>query len=167
MDVEDEAEAKELDASDDEEAMETDDKAASASVPMETESAAQATASRIPAKAAPTAPPVSCGLPQSREELESLMAAIHQTVNDSVLPRLNKCLTAKVGRGNWIRKRSPAAAAMKDYYFSLQVKRDNEHKAVKSKDVKDEEVVRIPIAFAMVKLMQTLPPHIMEANLPG
>uniref|UniRef100_A0A3B3Y953 Uncharacterized protein n=1 Tax=Poecilia mexicana TaxID=48701 RepID=A0A3B3Y953_9TELE len=93
------------------------------------------------AKAAPTAPPVSSGLPQSREELESLMAAIHKTVNDSVLPRLNKCLTAKV-------------------------KRDEEHKAVKSKDVKDEEVVRIPIAFAMVKLMQTLPPHIMEANLP-
>uniref|UniRef100_A0A3B3UBG5 UTP20 small subunit processome component n=1 Tax=Poecilia latipinna TaxID=48699 RepID=A0A3B3UBG5_9TELE len=140
-DVEDEAEAIELDTSDDEEAMETDDKAASASVPMETESAARAAASRIPAKAAPTAPPVSSGLPQSREELESLMAAIHKTVNDSVLPRLNKCLTAKV-------------------------KRDEEHKAVKSKDVKDEEVVRIPIAFAMVKLMQTLPPHIMEANLP-
>ncbi|XP_023206380.1 small subunit processome component 20 homolog isoform X1 [Xiphophorus maculatus] len=142
MDVEDEAEAKELDASDDEEAMETDDKAASASVPMETKSAAQAVTSRISAKAAPTAPPVSCGLPQSREELESLMATIHKMVNDSVLPRLNKCLTAKV-------------------------KRDEEHKAVKSKDVKDEEVVRIPIAFAMVKLMQTLPPHIMEANLPG
>ncbi|XP_027875748.1 small subunit processome component 20 homolog isoform X2 [Xiphophorus couchianus] len=142
MDVEDEAEAKELDTSDDEEAMETDDKSASASVPMETKSAAQAVVSRIPAKAAPTAPPVSCGLPQSREELESLMATIHKMVNDSVLPRLNKCLTAKV-------------------------KRDEEHKAVKSKDVKDEEVVRIPIAFAMVKLMQTLPPHIMEANLPG
>ncbi|XP_017158268.1 small subunit processome component 20 homolog isoform X1 [Poecilia reticulata] len=141
MDVEDEAEAIELDTSDDEEAMETDDKAASASVPMETKSAARA-ASRISAKAAPTAPPVSSGLPQSREELESLMAAIHKTVNDSVLPRLNKCLTAKV-------------------------KRDEEHKAVRSKDVKDEEVVRIPIAFAMVKLMQTLPPHIMEANLPG
>lgn len=38
---------------------------------------------------------------------------------------------------------------------------------MKSKDVKDEEVLRIPVAFAMVKLMQTLPPHIMEANLPG
>lgn len=38
---------------------------------------------------------------------------------------------------------------------------------MKSKDVKEEEVARIPIAFAMVKLMQTLPPHIMEANLPG
>lgn len=38
---------------------------------------------------------------------------------------------------------------------------------MKSKDVKEEEVVRVPIAFAMVKLMQTLPPHIMEVNLPG
>lgn len=47
------------------------------------------------------------------------------------------------------------------------MKRDEEHKAVKSKDVKEEEVVRIPIAFAMVKLMQTLPPNIMESNLPG
>ncbi|KAK7901998.1 hypothetical protein WMY93_018767 [Mugilogobius chulae] len=85
---------------------------------------------------------VATGLPQSKEELESLIKAIHQTVNESVLPRLQKCLTAKV-------------------------QRDEEHKAVKSKEVKDEEVVRIPIAFAMVKLMQTLPPHIMEANLPG
>lgn len=85
---------------------------------------------------------VATGLPQSKEQLESLICAIHKTVNESVLPRLHKCLTAKV-------------------------QRDEEHKAVKSKDVKDEEVVRIPIAFAMVKLMQTLPPHIMEANLPG
>ncbi|KAM4711892.1 small subunit processome component 20 homolog isoform 2-T2 [Anableps anableps] len=151
MDAEDDAEAEELETSDDEEAMEIDDKAASTTVPMETDATAQgekedkpeqAVTSRTTAKAGPKLTPVSSGLPQSREELESLIAAIHQTVNDSVLPRLNKCLTAKV-------------------------KRDEEHKAVKSKDVKDEEVVRIPIAFAMVKLMQTLPPHIMEANLPG
>jgi len=38
---------------------------------------------------------------------------------------------------------------------------------VKSKDVKEEEVVRIPIGFAMVKMMQTLPPDIMEVHLPG
>lgn len=38
---------------------------------------------------------------------------------------------------------------------------------MKSKDVKEEEVARIPIAFAMVKVMQTLPPDIMEVNLPG
>lgn len=40
--------------------------------------------------------PVATGLPQSKEELESLISAIHQTVNESVLPRLHKCLTAKV-----------------------------------------------------------------------
>uniref|UniRef100_A0A3Q2C7Z2 UTP20 small subunit processome component n=1 Tax=Cyprinodon variegatus TaxID=28743 RepID=A0A3Q2C7Z2_CYPVA len=148
-DNEDEAAADELDTSDDEEAMEIDDKPASTDVPVETDAATQAekedkpekTASKAPTKPDPRMTPVATGLPQSREELESLIAAIHQTVNDSVLPRLNKCLTAKVTR-------------------------DEEHKAVKSKAVKDEEVVRIPIAFAMVKLMQTLPTHIMEANLP-
>uniref|UniRef100_A0AAX7VDC5 UTP20 small subunit processome component n=1 Tax=Astatotilapia calliptera TaxID=8154 RepID=A0AAX7VDC5_ASTCA len=108
----------ESDASDDEEAMEVD------------------------GNAAPKLSTAVSGLPQSAEELESLIGLIHQTVNESVLPRLHKCLNAKV-------------------------KRDEEHKVVKSKDVKDEEVVRIPIAFAMVKLMQTLPPHVMEVNLPG
>uniref|UniRef100_A0A8C4I8P8 Small subunit processome component 20 homolog n=1 Tax=Dicentrarchus labrax TaxID=13489 RepID=A0A8C4I8P8_DICLA len=111
--------ADESDASDDEEAMEVDGNTG---------------------PAAPQHTAIASGLPQSTEELESLISAIHKTVNNSVLPRLHKCLT---------------------------VKRDEEHKAVKSKDVKEEEVARIPIAFAMVKLMQTLPPHIMEANLPG
>ncbi|XP_072235229.1 small subunit processome component 20 homolog [Leuresthes tenuis] len=132
---EDEAAADESDASDDD-AMEIDGKAASAAVSMETD------ATKTKTQSAPEPEAVASGLPQSREALESLISAIHQTVNNSVLPRLHKCLTAKV-------------------------KRDEEHKAVKSKDVKDEEVARIPIAFAMVKLMQTLPPHIMEANLPG
>lgn len=48
----------------------------------------------------------------------------------------------------------------------LQVKRDEEHKLVKSKVVNDEEVVRVPLAFAMVKLMQSLPKDVMEENLP-
>lgn len=47
------------------------------------------------------------------------------------------------------------------------MKRDDECKAVKSKDVKEEEVARVPIAFAMVKLMQTLPTTVMDVNLPG
>ncbi|XP_047431848.1 small subunit processome component 20 homolog isoform X2 [Mugil cephalus] len=140
-----EAERLELDVSDDEEGMEIDGKVAPSDVPMETEDAdrekagipEEAAAAKAKAQAA-----VASGLPQSSEGLETLIRAIHQTVNDSVLPRLHKCLTAKV-------------------------KRDEEHKAVKSKEVKEEEVVRIPLAFAMVKLMQTLPPHIMEVNLPG
>uniref|UniRef100_A0A3P9K9E8 UTP20 small subunit processome component n=1 Tax=Oryzias latipes TaxID=8090 RepID=A0A3P9K9E8_ORYLA len=138
-------EADEADGSDEEEAMETDGK--TADVPMETDATegegggpSEAKA-KAEGKGGRRAPP--SGLPHSREELEALVGAIHRTVNDSVLPRLHKCLTAK-----------------------LQVQRDQEHKAVKSKDVKEEEVARVPIAFAMVKLMQTLPPHIMEANLP-
>uniref|UniRef100_A0A671YHV5 UTP20 small subunit processome component n=1 Tax=Sparus aurata TaxID=8175 RepID=A0A671YHV5_SPAAU len=139
--------AEESDASDDEE-MEVDGKTPSSDVPMEVDTAngekdviskaAATSGAKGPAAPKPTA--VASGLPQSKDELESLITAIHATVNNSVLPRLNKCLT---------------------------VKSEDEHKAVKSKEVKDEEVVRIPIAFAMVKVMQTLPPHIMEANLPG
>uniref|UniRef100_A0A667ZW61 UTP20 small subunit processome component n=1 Tax=Myripristis murdjan TaxID=586833 RepID=A0A667ZW61_9TELE len=140
-----------LDESDDEDAMETDDNATAADVAMETVTA-DGEKDAVPMEtggggeakkaAAPKVPPVPSGLPQSKEELDFLISSIHRTVNNTVLPSLHKCLTAKV-------------------------KRDEEHKAVKSKDVKDEEVARVPIAFAMVKLMQTLPADIMEANLPG
>ncbi|XP_054655986.1 small subunit processome component 20 homolog [Dunckerocampus dactyliophorus] len=151
MDVEEEEEAAadEAEASDNEEAMDVDSELpqkASSAASMETTDGEERVISKEAAKAKnpSTSKPVSvsCGLPQSKEELEVLINGIHESVNGSILPRLHKCLTAKV-------------------------KRDDEHKAVKSKDVKDEEVVRIPIAFAMVKVMQTLPPHIMEANLPG
>ncbi|TKS91003.1 Small subunit processome component 20 -like protein [Collichthys lucidus] len=135
-DDEEQLEVDELDTSDDEETMETP--------PVKKRMSYQRKQLPPGAKgpAAPKSAAISSGLPQSKEELETLISTIHQTVNNSVLPRLHKCLNAKV-------------------------KRDEEHKAVKSKDVKEEEVVRVPIAFAMVKLMQTLPPHIMEANLPG
>lgn len=55
------------------------------------------------------------------------------------------------------------------YYllFCLKkVKRDEEHKVVKSSVVNDDEVVRVPLAFAMVRVMQCLPQEVMEANLP-
>ncbi|XP_056281018.1 small subunit processome component 20 homolog isoform X2 [Pseudoliparis swirei] len=147
---EDQAAAGESDASDDEEAMEVDGKTAPTDVPMETDTASREehVASKEGATSeakTPTGPKpfvVASGLPQSTGELESLIRAIHQTVTNSVLPRLHKCLTAKI-------------------------KRDDEHKSVKSKDVKEEEVARIPIGFAMVKMMQTLPPDIMEVHLPG
>ncbi|XP_051886024.1 small subunit processome component 20 homolog isoform X2 [Pristis pectinata] len=80
--------------------------------------------------------------PRSKEELENLIKHIQNTVTDDFLPKLQKCLIAKV-------------------------KRDDQHKLVKSKLVNDEELVRIPIAFAMVKLMQTLPKEVMENNLPS
>uniref|UniRef100_A0A8D0C7S2 UTP20 small subunit processome component n=1 Tax=Scleropages formosus TaxID=113540 RepID=A0A8D0C7S2_SCLFO len=85
---------------------------------------------------------ISTGLPKSKEELEALIASIHHTVAESILPKLHKCLTAKV-------------------------KRDEEHKLVKTKEVNEEEVVRVPIAFAMVRLLQSLPQEAMESNLPG
>ncbi|KAK1906944.1 Small subunit processome component 20 like [Dissostichus eleginoides] len=149
-DDEEQAAADESEASDDEEAMEVEGKTDPSDVPMETdtnsgENGVVSKKAATPVAKVPAAPPpmaVSSGLPQSTEELGTLISAIHQTVTNSVLPRLHKCLNAKI-------------------------KRDDEHKAVKSKDVKDEEVARIPIAFAMVKLMQTLPPAIMEVNLPG
>uniref|UniRef100_A0A8C4VGI6 UTP20 small subunit processome component n=1 Tax=Gopherus evgoodei TaxID=1825980 RepID=A0A8C4VGI6_9SAUR len=81
-------------------------------------------------------------LPRNKEELECLIEYIQRTVTDSILPKLHRCLAAKV-------------------------KSDEEHKLVKSKAVNDEEVVRVPLAFAMVKLMQSLPQEVMEANLPS
>ncbi|XP_077957697.1 small subunit processome component 20 homolog isoform X1 [Gasterosteus aculeatus] len=140
-------EEPELGNNEEEEAMQVDGNAAPADVPMDMDTPGgekqvapkkdAASEAKVPATLA-----ASSGLPQSAGELESLISTIHQTVTNTVLPRLQKCLTAKI-------------------------KRDDEHKAVRSKDVKDEETARIPIAFAMVKLMQTLPPHVMEANLPG
>nr|XP_033808420.1 small subunit processome component 20 homolog [Geotrypetes seraphini] len=81
-------------------------------------------------------------LPRNKEELEDLIQNIQQTVKNNILPKLQACLTAKV-------------------------KRDEEHKLVKSKVVNEEEVVRVPLAFALVKLMQTLPQEVMEAHLPS
>uniref|UniRef100_A0A8C8SVZ5 UTP20 small subunit processome component n=1 Tax=Pelusios castaneus TaxID=367368 RepID=A0A8C8SVZ5_9SAUR len=79
-------------------------------------------------------------LPRNKEELECLIEHIQATVTGSILPKLRKCLAAK---------------------------RDEEHKLVKSKSVNEEEVVRVPLAFAMVKVMQSLPQEVMEANLPS
>ncbi|KAG9345665.1 hypothetical protein JZ751_008809 [Albula glossodonta] len=137
---EEEDEAMELGESDTEEPVET------AAMEVGQDSAGKADESKTTAEGeAPVNRPVGKvpnGLPQSREELESLISAIHHTVTESILPKLHKCLTAKV-------------------------KRDEEHKLVKSKEVKEEEVVRVPIAFAMVRLMQSLPKEVMESNLPG
>ncbi|XP_055506481.1 small subunit processome component 20 homolog [Leucoraja erinacea] len=80
--------------------------------------------------------------PRSTQELGQLIAHIQDTVTGNILPKLQKCLIAKV-------------------------KRDEQHKLVKSKLVNDEELVRIPLAFAMVKLMQTLPKESMDNNLPS
>ncbi|XP_019587661.2 small subunit processome component 20 homolog [Rhinolophus sinicus] len=81
-------------------------------------------------------------LPQNKEELERTIKNIQGTITGDILPRLHKCL---------------ASAS----------KREEEHKLIKSKVVNDEEVIRVPLAFAMVKLMQSLPQEVMETNLPS
>ncbi|XP_063786087.1 small subunit processome component 20 homolog [Pseudophryne corroboree] len=81
-------------------------------------------------------------LPRNKEELASLISHIQETVKNNLIPKLQKCLNAKV-------------------------KSEEEHKMAKKKSVNEEEVVRVPIAFALVKLMQTLPQEVMEANLPS
>ncbi|KAL0611001.1 Small subunit processome component 20-like protein [Plecturocebus cupreus] len=88
-----------------------------------------------------TTKPVSF-LPQNKEELERTMKNIQGAITGDILPRLHKCLASTT-------------------------KREEEHKLIKSKVVNDEEVVRVPLAFAMVKLMQSLPQEVMEANLPS
>ncbi|KAL2102527.1 hypothetical protein ACEWY4_001695 [Coilia grayii] len=142
------AEEEDSDESDAEDAAEPDSADATQTedaVAMETEDSATTKPDNQQKEAGPKkrpTPTVCTGLPRSVQDLEALIGSVHHTVTQSILPRLHKCLTAKV-------------------------QRDNEHKAVKSKEVKDEEVARVPIAFAMVQLMQSLPQDVMEANLPG
>ncbi|XP_073694690.1 small subunit processome component 20 homolog [Garra rufa] len=136
-------ETMDTDESDAEDAMETEEAGAAVSTPTDAETEGPKKTKEGKENQMNKVPlVVNSGLPQSQRDLEALVSTIHHTVTQTVLPKLHKCLTAKV-------------------------KRDDEHKAVKSKDVKDEEVVRVPIAFAMVQLMKSLPKEVMEANLPG
>ncbi|XP_016370276.1 small subunit processome component 20 homolog [Sinocyclocheilus rhinocerous] len=141
--VDEAAETMVTDESDAEDAMETDEARAAVSTATDAETEGPAKPKEGKKSQTKKVPPVvSSGLPQSKRDLETLISTIHHTVTQSVLPKLHKCLTAKV-------------------------KRDDEHKMVKSKEVKDEEVARVPIAFAMIQLMKSLPKYVMEANLPG
>lgn len=98
----DDEEQPEADASGDEEVMEVDDKAVQSVDPMEVDSTIVAKVSEEDTSTGPGGPAaskattVTIGLPQSKEELESLISTIHNSVNNSVLPRLHKCLTSKV-----------------------------------------------------------------------
>lgn len=47
---------------------------------------------------------------------------------------------------------------------------DNSHKINKKKtsvEQEGEDLLRVPISLAVVKLLQRLPTHILESNLPG
>lgn len=97
---EDEEVAIDTGESDVEEAVEAD---VPETVTMETETAETDCGSTKltskPPTSAMTAQPVKTvptGLPQSREELEVLITSIHHTVTEKIMPKLHKCLTARV-----------------------------------------------------------------------
>ena len=73
----------------------------------------------------------------------ALATRVHRTIVLSVLPQLHKCLTK-------------------------EARADGEHKfAASGKYAEDEEVLRVPLALAMVKLLQQLPGNTIDHNLPG
>lgn len=92
------AETMDTDESDAEDAMETDEAGAAVSTVMdaETEDPAKPKGKESQVKKAKVAPVVNSGLPQSKQGLEDLVSSIHHTLIQTVLPKLHKCLTAKV-----------------------------------------------------------------------
>ncbi|XP_064489796.1 small subunit processome component 20 homolog [Ornithodoros turicata] len=73
---------------------------------------------------------------------EDAATSIHTTIAVKLLPHLHKALTNKA-------------------------KSDDEHKVVRSGHPEDSEVLRIPIAVAIVKLLQQLPHGMLQRHLPG
>ncbi|XP_034333284.2 small subunit processome component 20 homolog [Magallana gigas] len=67
---------------------------------------------------------------------------IHCNIMKSVIPHLQRSLTKKE-------------------------KSEDEHKLVRKNIAEDSEVLRVPIALAMIKLLQNLPHKSLEHNLPG
>lgn len=75
--------------------------------------------------------------------LDGTMATkIHSVIAQQLLPELNAILTARTNR-------------------------DKQHKAVKDHYPEDEEILRVPIALALVNLLKNLPPGTLERSLPG
>ena len=67
---------------------------------------------------------------------------IHAIIAQQLLPQLNKILTARS-------------------------KRDVQHKSVKDHYPENDEILRVPIALALVSLLQNLPAGALERHLPG
>lgn len=74
---------------------------------------------------------------------QHLATKIHSVIAQQLLPELNTILTARSNR-------------------------EKQHKSVKKDHhVEDEEILRVPIALALVNLLKNLPPGTLERNLPG
>uniref|UniRef100_S4RGK7 U3 small nucleolar RNA-associated protein 20 domain-containing protein n=1 Tax=Petromyzon marinus TaxID=7757 RepID=S4RGK7_PETMA len=73
---------------------------------------------------------------------QQLQEQVQQTITANVLPKLLACLATRS-------------------------KAEMDHKAVRTRGVDEEQVARIPLALAVVKLLQALPSKVLEANLPS
>ena len=74
----------------------------------------------------------------------SLANKIHATISKSILPQLFKCLTKRLSS-------------------------DDAHKVNKREDARndDEQILRVPMALAILKLLNNLPRRTLELHLPG
>ena len=79
---------------------------------------------------------------RKKKLVSSAMATkIHQTITKSIIPTLFKCLTKPL-------------------------KSESEHKVNKHED-EDGKILRVPMALAILKLLNNLPPRTLETHLPG
>ncbi|XP_071941723.1 small subunit processome component 20 homolog [Antedon mediterranea] len=79
---------------------------------------------------------------EEKERKVALATRIHHTIINSILPQLFKSITKKA-------------------------RTDDEHRSVRKNTVDDDEVLRVPIALAMVKLLQSLPIGALHQYLPN
>ncbi|XP_071486938.1 small subunit processome component 20 homolog [Diadema antillarum] len=70
----------------------------------------------------------------------AMATRIHRTIARSILPQLHKIITKKT-------------------------RSEGEHKKARNRMAEDEEVLRVPIALAVIKLLQALPKETMNQNL--
>lgn len=82
-------------------------------------------------------------VPVRRKKLvgSAMANKIHSTITKSIIPILFKCLTKRL-------------------------KSENEHKINKRED-EDEQILRVPMALAILKLLNNLPRKTLETHLPG
>lgn len=88
-------------------------------------------------------------LPEMAPEVEEkpaisdeMATKIHSIISQQLLPELNGILTARSNR-------------------------EKQHKAVKDHYPEDDEILRVPIALALVNLLKNLPPGTLQRSLPG
>ncbi|CAB4033471.1 Hypothetical predicted protein, partial [Paramuricea clavata] len=82
---------------------------------------------------------------KSREDVEcplKLKLKIHSSITTKILPQLHKCLTKKIQSSDF-------------------------HRLSGRKEDDEDEILRVPIVLAMIKLLQSLPKKTLETNLPG